>query len=90
MNDRVVIGGETSLVKTIDGNLSLSTHIDGSAGTFMPIYPAPYTGVTEVTPTEETQILPTHGLTVVSDITVNPIPSNYGRIAYSGGIITVF
>ena len=89
MNDRVVIGGETNLVHKIDGQLSLTTQIDGDAGAYMPIYPASYTGATEVTPSEETQTLLTHGLTVVQDIVVNPIPTNYGRITYMAGIITV-
>lgn len=90
MNDRVVIGGETNLSYKIDGQVSLTTQIDGNAGSYMPIYPASYTGATEVTPSEETQTLLTHGLTVVQDIVVNPIPTNYGRISYSGGILTVF
>lgn len=89
MNDRVVIGGETNLSYKIDGQVSLTTQIDGDAGAYMPIYPASYTGATEVTPSEETQTLLTHGLTVVQDIVVNPIPTNYGRITYSAGIITV-
>ena len=89
MNDRVVIGGETNLVHKIDGQLILTTQIDGDAGAYMPIYPASYTGATEVTPSEETQTLLTHGLTVVQDIVVNPIPTNYGRITYTAGIITV-
>lgn len=84
MNDRVVIGGETNLSYKIDGQVSLTTQIDGNAGSYMPIYPASYTGATEVTPSEETQTLLTHGLTVVEDIVVNPIPVNYGLVEWDG------
>lgn len=38
------------------------------------VAPAEYTGVTEVTPSDETQILPTKDKLVRSDITVNPAP----------------
>ena len=48
-----------------------------------------YTGATVVTPTEETQVLFTSNHTVMSDITIEPIPTNYGRITVSGNIITV-
>ena len=43
-----------------------------------------YTGPTEVTPNNTTQILPTSGLVVSTDIVVNPIPSNYGLVSYNG------
>jgi len=48
-----------------------------------------YTGATEVTPSRETQILHTNKRTVLSDITINPIPENYGLITYDGYKITV-
>ena len=89
MNQRVVIGGETSLTKRIDGQVSLTNNIDGDAGSFMPVYPASYTGETEVTPTEETQTLNTQGLVVVGNIIVNPIPTNYGKITWNGTVLTV-
>ena len=48
-----------------------------------------YDGEYEVTPTEETQILPTVGLLMKHNVTVNPIPTNYGRITWNGSTITV-
>lgn len=48
-----------------------------------------YTGTLEVTPTQETQTLLTQGLFVDSNITVNPIPSNYGLITWNGSVLTV-
>ena len=56
----------------------------------VPIYPNPYTGPTEVTPSEETQTLSTAGLMMPENIVINPIPDNYGRIAYNGNILLVY
>lgn len=55
----------------------------------VPIYPEDYTGAYEVTPTEETQTLPTEGLMMNQNVTVNPIPNNYGRISWNGSVLTV-
>ena len=55
----------------------------------IPIYPETYTGETSVTPSEEEQVLLTNGLYVPSNITVAPIPSNYGKITYNGSTILV-
>lgn len=51
-------------------------------------YPV-YTGETEVTPTQETQVLSTAGTSVLNDIVINPIPSNYGLITWNGLTLTV-
>ena len=48
-----------------------------------------YDGPTTVTPTRETQILETYGKAMDDNITVNPIPSNYGLITWNGSILTV-
>ena len=48
-----------------------------------------YTGAVEVTPTNEPQVLPTRNTAVFSDITINPIPSNYGLITWNGITLTV-
>lgn len=55
----------------------------------IPIYPGDYTGTYEVTPTEETQTLPTEGLMMNQNVTVKPIPNNYGRISWNGSVLTV-
>lgn len=64
-----------------------SVKLKASVG--VPIYPEPYTGETEITPTEEAQTVPTAGLMMQTDIVVNPIPSNYGLITWDGTTITV-
>lgn len=51
-------------------------------------YPA-YGGQTVFTPSSSAQVIPTAGTVLVEDITINPIPSNYGRIEYDGSVITV-
>ena len=48
-------------------------------------YAGPYT----VTPSEETQVLPTQGMAMANNVTVNPIPSNYGLITWNGSTLTV-
>lgn len=55
----------------------------------IPIYPSPYTRAYEVTPTQETQTLPTEGLMMSHDVVINPIPSNYGLITWNGSTLTV-
>lgn len=49
----------------------------------------PYTGEYEVTPTTETQTLTTVGKRMTDNVTINPIPSNYGLITYNGAVLTV-
>lgn len=48
-----------------------------------------YKGEYEVTPSAETQTLETQGLTLNENITIKPIPSNYGLITWDGSILTV-
>lgn len=60
-----------------------------SAATGIPIYPQTYTGAYSVTPSANVQTLPTSGLMMTDNITVDPIPSNYGLITYNGSTITV-
>ena len=64
-----------------------SVKLKASVG--VPIYPEPYLGETEVTPSAETQVLQTNGLMLQANITINPIPSNYGLITWNGSTITV-
>ena len=48
-------------------------------------YQGPYT----VTPSGQTQTLVTQNLTLTGNITVNPIPQNYGLITWNGAFLTV-
>lgn len=82
MNDTVVLGGDISLEQSLcgDGEIVYVKHEVA--------YPT-YTGVTTVTPSAETQVLHTQNKTVFDDITINPIPSNYGLITWNGAVLTV-
>lgn len=71
-------GGEITLEVLIDGGeINLVSEAGGEISEFMPILPESYTGTTDVTPTEEVQTLPTNGLIVNDDITIEAIPSDY-------------
>ena len=48
-----------------------------------------YTGPYSFTPTQDTQTAPTENKTLQHDITINPIPSNYGLITWDGSTLTV-
>jgi hypothetical protein len=65
---------------------SLSFKVDQG----IPIYPNPYEGPYQVTPGEEAQILTTDHLMMTRNVVVEPIPSNYGRIAYNGTALLVY
>ncbi len=49
----------------------------------------PYTGEYTITPGDEAVVLSTSGLRMTDNVTINPVPSNYGRITYNGSVITV-
>lgn len=48
-----------------------------------------YDGPVTITPTAEEQVLSTNGFRMTSDITVGPIPNNYGLITWNGSVLTV-
>lgn len=79
--------GKLSAVGGISGKLSGVGALSGRLSN--PTIPAHYTGSVVITPTQAAQTLETAGLTLDENITVNPIPNNYGLISYNGGIITV-
>ena len=49
------------------------------------VYEGPYT----FTPSSEEQVISTNGLMMDGDVTINPIPSNYGLITWNGSYLTV-
>ena len=56
---------------------------------FMPVYPTPYEGEYTVTPSRQAQVLPTAGRSLSQDVTVEPIPPNYGLVTWDGAVLTV-
>lgn len=49
----------------------------------------PYAGEYVVTPSAEEQVLQTRNLRMTDNITVNPVPQNYGLITWNGSYLTV-
>lgn len=91
MQDTVVLDGELSLLLQGNAKADLITQVSGEVGIFTAIregYPA-YTGQTVVTPSLETQILRTAQKSVLTDITIEPIPNYYGLITWDGSTLTV-
>ena len=81
MYDRVVLDGEFSLDVQLDGEFGVVI----GGGSDLPVY----TGEITVTPTQETQVLETADHSVLDNITINPIPHNYGLITWDGSVLTV-
>lgn len=48
-----------------------------------------YSGAYSVTPSSETQVLRTANTKLDRNITVDPIPSNYGLVQWNGQFLTV-
>ena len=48
-----------------------------------------YTGPYTFTPAASPQIVPTSGLRMIDNVTINPVPSDYGHISWNGSVITV-
>ena len=82
------------LILTLENGSDISVDVSGGEKTIELAlgeasgYPT-YTGATEFTPTQETQIAFTAGKVVLEDIVINAIPYNYGLVTYQGNIITV-
>lgn len=51
--------------------------------------PPQYEGTTDITPSNEVQILQTDGFILSDNIIIEPIPSNYGLITWDGSTLTV-
>lgn len=49
----------------------------------------PYEGAYTVTPSQQTQVLATAGKVMLDDVTIDPIPQNYGLVTWNGSVLTV-
>lgn len=83
------LSGTLSKGLTLQGALSAPQKIEGQLTIPNAILPPSYEGPYEVTPCAEEQTLETNALYMTGDITINPIPNNYGLITYDGSTITV-
>lgn len=63
----------------IESGLAIVNYIDGE------VYNGPY----NVTPSREQQVLITAEKILLSNVVVDPIPSNYGLVTWNGTILTI-
>lgn len=83
---KVTVGQIQTVSVGVGGNsaqVSVSAPVIGGGTT--PAYMGPY----EYTPTQETQTVAIAGKAATQNITINPIPSNYGLITWNGSVLTV-
>lgn len=76
----------------LDGELSLNIPLDGTPDKVLKVaeYDLPvYDGITEITPSNQAQVLQTSSKVLTRNIVVNPIPSNYGLVTWNGSVLTV-
>lgn len=83
-----MLRGRLSGASPLAGSIAGAGSLGGRLTTNGRFYPA-YEGATTVTPGETAQVLATEGRAVLSDITINPIPSNYGLITWDGSTLNV-
>lgn len=83
------LSGTLSAPGRLSGTLTAQKGIIGTLTVPNAILPPSYEGEYEVTPSAEVQTLNTDHLYMMDNITINPIPSNYGLVTYNGSTITV-
>lgn len=89
MNVYGELSGVLTKTQTISGMLSAPGGVEGQLTIPNAILPPSYEGPVEVTPSAEGQTLDTANFYMRDNITINPIPNNYGLITYDGANITV-
>lgn len=79
------IQGVGQITGTIQGVPTLKSDLTLPKVVSVPVY----SGETEFTPSDEEQVIRIGGYRATQDITINPIPSNYGKIEWNGAYLTV-
>lgn len=72
------------------GVLSSPAGLNGALTVPRIISPDIYDGGYTFTPADEAQTVSTGGKVALEDITINPIPGNYGRLEYTGSYLRVY
>ena len=83
------LSGELTIEEAIAGTLADEEGIVGEITIPTMTGGTAYTGDYVVTPDSNTQILATDGFIMTDNVTINPIPSNYGLITWNGSVLTV-
>ena len=89
MNVYGTITGTLSTPIRITGTLTGESKITGTLTIPSAILPPAYEGGYSFTPSDETQVAEVKEKWLTENITIEPIPSNYGLITYNGISITV-
>lgn len=84
MNVYGVLSGTINGSGTISGVLSSTQTIEGSLTIPSTAGVEKYEGAYTFTPTEETQVIEIENKRATANITINPVPSNYGLITWDG------
>ena len=89
MNVYGTITGTLSTPIHIEGVLASDSKIQGTLTIPSAILPPAYTGEYTFTPSTELQVAEVKEKWLTNNITIEPIPNNYGLITYNGTSITV-
>lgn len=73
-----------SNVSTFNAEFTSTNNFDAVFDTVVEIAPDPYIGQYEFTPADEQQTINIKKKVATDNIIINPIPSNYGKIAWDG------
>ena len=85
----IELSGTLTPIGGIYGLLSANSPVVGQLSVPQERGSLPYEGEYTFTPTDETQTIEINGLRATSNITINPIPNNYGLITWDGATLTV-
>lgn len=83
------ISGRLNGVGTLAGSLAGVSRFGGTLTVPDRVPPPTYEGEYTITPGDEAVVLETAGLVMAQNVTINPVPSNYGRITWNGSALTV-
>ena len=83
------LSGTLSSSGQLSGFLSATQNITGLLTVPQYVLPPSYEGPYEVTPSSEEQVLNTDAFYMNGNITINPIPNNYGLITWDGSTLIV-
>ena len=84
-----MLTGSLTPVASLKGMITTAASLNGGLTIPEIIRPEIYRGPAEFTPSSEVQTIEIANMTSLTDITINPIPENYGLITWNGSTLTV-
>ena len=84
-----VISGDIAPILIVSGNLGGILDVSGNISVPESERVPEYTGDYTFTPSGREQTVEIAGMKAVQNITINPIPNNYGLITWNGSVLTV-